>query len=184
MITRHVKRFYTVSKRKLKVTDKTNNALKFESGIEGENKFGTGPVRAAYFMLASTELQSDFDTLGSNGSLTFLNQWNYPSRTSALYTEFGAVGNIRILTSSEGAVARGASGLGNDVYYNPVVGMQAITHIDQDGESMKLIYRGPEYSGMLQQNCTLAVKFWQAQAMTQDTAIRNLICTRYSSLGV
>ena len=41
----------------------TNNAYKFMSGIEGMDRFGTGPVRSAYFMLSSTELQSDFDSL-------------------------------------------------------------------------------------------------------------------------
>jgi len=35
----------------------------------------TGPVRSSYFMLSSTELQSDFDGLTGSG---FLNQWNYP----------------------------------------------------------------------------------------------------------
>ena len=65
-----------------------------------------------------------------------------------------------------------------DVYYNTVVGKQAITHINQDGYSMNLIYRDPYYSGMLAQNATLAVKFAQAQAITQDTAIRNLLSTR------
>jgi len=75
-------------------------------------------------------------------------------------------------------VARGASANGRDVYYNTWVGKQAITHINQDGYSMNLIYRDPYYSGMLAQNATLAVKFAQAQAMTQDTAIRNLLCTR------
>lgn len=162
----------------------TNNAYKFMSGIEGENRFGTGPVRTAYFMLSSTELQTDFDSLTSTGSLTFLSQWNYPNNSSALPSEYGSVGNIRILTSSEAPVARGASNLGNDVYYNTVLGKQAVTHINQDGYSMNLIYRDPYYSGMLAQNATLAVKFAQAQAITQDTAIRNLLSTRQSSLGV
>ena len=162
----------------------TNNAYKFVSGIEGENKFGTGPVRSAYFMLSSTELQSDFDQLGGSGSLIFQNQWNYPTNSSALISEYGSVGNIRILTSSEAPVARGASAKGNDVYYNTVLGKQAITHIDQDGGSMSLIYRDPYYSGMMAQNATLAVKFWQSQALTQDTAIRNVTSTRLSSLGV
>ncbi len=35
----------------------------------------TGPVRSAYFMLSSTELQTDMDGLVGAG---FLNQWNYP----------------------------------------------------------------------------------------------------------
>lgn len=162
----------------------TNNAYKFMSGIEGDLKFGTGPVRSAYFMLSSTELQTDFDSLTSAGSLTFLSQWNYPNNSSAMPSEYGSVANIRILTSSEAPVARGASALGNDVYYNTVLGKQAITHINQDGYSMNLIYRDPYYSGMLAQNATLAVKFAQAQAITQDTAIRNLLSTRNSSLGV
>src|ERR1017187_6418001 len=159
----------------------TNNAYKFMSGIEGENKFGTGPVRSSYFMLSSTELQSDFDGLTGSG---FLNQWNYPTNASALPSEYGNVYNIRILTSSEAPVARGASANGQDVYYNTVLGKQAVTHIYQDGFSMNLIYRDPYYSGMLAQNATLAVKFAQAQAITQDTAIRNLLSTRLASLGV
>ncbi len=163
----------------------SNNAYKFMSGIEGMDRFGTGPVRSAYFMLASTELQSDFDSLVGAG---MLNNWNYPTNASALPSEWGSAFNIRILTSSEAPVARNAatnaSGVVTDVYYNTVLGKQAITHIKQDGFSMNLIYRDPYYSGMLAQNATLAVKFAQAQAITQDTAIRNLLCTRNSALGV
>lgn len=159
----------------------TNNAFKFMTGIEGMDRFGTGPVRSAYFMLSSTELQSDFDGLVNAG---FLNQWNYPTNASALPSEFGSAFNIRVLTSSEAPVARAASANANDLYYNTVLGKQAITHINQDGYSMNLIYRDPYYSGMLAQNATLAVKFAQAQAITQDTAIRNLLCTRVSNLGV
>jgi hypothetical protein len=65
----------------------TNNAYKFMSGIEGMDRFGTGPVRSAYFMLSSTELQSDFDGLTGSG---FLSQWNYcfgSSKTVAKHQE-------------------------------------------------------------------------------------------------
>ena len=159
----------------------TNNAYKFLTGIQGEDRFGTGPQRSAYFMLSSTELQSDFDALVGRG---FKSVWDYPAVDKALPTEVGSVFNIRILTSSEGPVARNASAQNQDVYYNTVLGKQALTHINQDGFSMKLIYRDPYYSGMLAQNATLAVKFAQAQALTQDTAVRNLLCTRSSALGV
>lgn len=152
----------------------TNNAYKFMSGISGEDKFGTGPVRSAYFMLSSTEIQPDLDALTGSG---FLSSWNYPNDSSALPSEFGSIFNIRILTSSEAPVARGASRNSNDVFFNTVTGKQALTHINQDGFSMNLIYRDPYYSGMLAQNATLAVKFAQTQAITQDTAIRNLLCT-------
>lgn len=165
----------------LNATLSTNNAMMFMDGIQGENRLGTGPQRSAFFMLASTELQPDFDALLGSG---FKSQWDYPQPAQALPTEYGSVFNIRILTSSESPVARGVSDRGNDVYYNPVVGKQAITHIDQDGYSMNLIYRDPYYSGMLAQNATLAIKFAQAQALTQDTAIRQSACTRASRLGV
>ena len=159
----------------------TNNAYKFMSGIEGEDRFGSAPIRSAYFMLSSTELQSDFDSLVGQG---VINNWNYPNNSSALPSEWGSVFNLRILTSSEAPVARGASANSQDVYFNTVVGKQAVTHINQDGYSMNLIYRDPYYSGMLAQNATLAVKFAQAQAITQDTAIRNLLSTRLTNLGV
>ena len=159
----------------------SNNAYKFMTGIEGMDRFGTGPIRNCYFMLSSTELQTDFDGLTGSG---VFNSWNYPTNASALPSEWGSVYNLRILTSSEAPVARGASANGNDVYYNTVLGKQALTHINQDGYSMNLIYRDPYYSGMLAQNATLAVKFAQAQAITQDTAIRNLLCTRMSGLFV
>ena len=112
-------------------------------------------------MLSSTELQTDFDSLTGSG---FLSQWNYPTNASALPSEYGSVFNIRILTSSEAPVARNSSANNQDVYYNTVLGKQAITHISQDEYSMNLIYRDPYYSGMLAQNATLAVKFAQAQA--------------------
>jgi N4-gp56 family major capsid protein len=159
----------------------TNNALKFERGILGEDRYGSGPIRSGYFMLSSTELQSDFDSLTGQG---VFNQWNYPNNSHALLTEWGSVYNTRILTSSEAPVARGASANGQDVYYNTTLGRQAVTHVNQDGDSMQLLYRDPYYSGMLAQNATLAIRFSQAQGLTQDTAIRNLLCTRLSSLGV
>ena len=140
---------------------KKMDAYKFMTGIEGMDRFGTGPIRSSYFMLSSTELQTDFDGLVGQG---VLNNWNYPTNASALPSEWGSVFNIRILTSSEAPVARNSSANGRDVYYNTVVGKQALTHINQDGYSMNLIYRDPYYSGMLAQNATLAVKFAQAQA--------------------
>lgn len=153
----------------------TNNAFKFMTGIGGEDRFGTAPVRAAYFCLSSTEIQSDFDKLVGSG---FISSWNYPNTTNALPSEYGSILNFRILTSSQAAVARGASMNGRDVYYNVCCGKQAYTHIDQDGYSMQLIYRDPYFSGALAQNATLAVKFAQSQAITQDTAIRLLASTR------
>lgn len=131
-------------------------------------------------MLSSTELQPDFDSLTGSG---FFSSMNYSSTITCLYSEYGNVYNVRILTSSEAPVARQASLASRDIYINSVVGKQAVTHIGQDGDSMQLLYRGPEFSGMLMQNSTLAVRFPQSQLLTQDTAIRNLLSTRAGNSG-
>ena len=96
-------------------------------------------------MLSSTELQPDYDALTGQG---FLSVWNYPANTTALPSEFGSIFNVRILTSSEAPVSRLSSANGRDVYFNTVAGKQAVTHINQDGYSMQLIYRDPYYSGI------------------------------------
>lgn len=150
----------------------TSNAFKFLSGKQGEDRFGTSPIRSAYFLLASTELQPAFD-----GMDKFTSSWNYPNQNDVIYSEYGAVLNFRIFTSSESAVQRNASMNGADVFNNMAVARESYAHIDQDGYSSQLLYRPPIFSGPLALNGTLGVKFAQAQALLQETWIRNVRCT-------
>lgn len=151
----------------------TANAFKFLSGKLGENKIGSSPVRSAYFLLCSTELQPSFDGLEG-----FTSSWNYPNQNDVIYSEYGAVLNMRIFTSSEAAKEIGTSMNGNDVFDNMAVARESYAHIDQDGYSSQLIYRPPIFSGPLALNGTLGVKFAQAQAVLQNTWIRNVRCTQ------
>lgn len=153
----------------------TNNALFFSGGIRGSNQFGTGPIRSTYSLITSTELRPDFDAMTNSG---FKNVWDYPGTTDPLECEYGSIYNIRVFDTSFGAVDRGASLNGRDVYHNIVLGRQAITHVGQSGTSMELIYRDALYSGFLAQNVSIGARFMQGQALTQDTAIRDLLCTR------
>lgn len=151
----------------------TANAFKFLTGKLGEDRFGSSPIRAAYFLLCSTELQPTFD-----GMDKFTSSWNYPNQNDVIYSEYGAVLNFRIFTSSESAVQRGASMNGLDVFNNMGVARESYAHIDQDGYSSQLIYRPPIFSGPLALNGTLGVKFAQAQAVLQETWLRNIRCTQ------
>lgn len=151
----------------------TANAFKFVQGKIGEDRYGSSPIRSGYIMLASTELQPSFDALQQ-----FTSSWNYPNNNDTVYSEYGSVLNMRIYTSSESAVQRGASMNGNDVYDNMVCARESYAHIDQDGYSSQLIYRPPIFSGPLALNGTLGVKFAQAQAILQETWIRNFRCTQ------
>lgn len=153
----------------------TANAFKFLTGKMGDLKFGSSPVRSAYFFLTSTEMQPTFDALVGQG---FTSSWNYPNQNETLYSEYGALLNLRIFTSSESAVQRGASSInGNDVFNNMTVARESFAHIEQDGYSSQLLYRPPIFSGPLALNGTLAVKFAQAQAILQSTWIRNVRTT-------
>jgi hypothetical protein len=62
--------------------------------------------------------------------------------------------------------------------------MLSSNNYDPNDPEKRKVYKDAMWVGMplLAQNATLAVKFAQSQALTQDTAIRNLLCTRASSL--
>lgn len=49
-----------------------NNAYSFLTGVEGEDRFGTAPVRDAYFGLGHTDLIGQLDNCGG-----FIQKWNY-----------------------------------------------------------------------------------------------------------
>lgn len=151
----------------------TANAFKFLTGKLGEDRYGSSPIRSAYFLLCSTELQPSFDAMDK-----FTSSWNYPNQNDTIESEYGAVLNFRIFTSSEAAVQRAASMNGNDVFNNMAVARQAYAHIDQDGYSSQLLYRPPIFSGPLALNGTLGVKFAQTQAILQETWLRNVRCTQ------
>jgi N4-gp56 family major capsid protein len=151
----------------------TANAFKFLTGKQGEDRYGSAPVRAAYFFLCSTEMQPTFDAIDK-----FTSSWNYPNQNDVIYSEYGALLNLRIFTSSESAVQRNASAInGADVFNNMLIARESYGHIDQDGYSSQLIYRPPIFSGPLALNGTLGVKFAQSQAILQETWLRNCRCT-------
>ena len=59
-----------------------NNAYTIMDNIEGEDKFGTAPVRDAYFALCSTNLTGNLDAVSG-----FIQKNQYPSPMQALRSE-------------------------------------------------------------------------------------------------
>lgn len=98
----------------------SNDAYTILDNIEGDDKFGTAPVRDAYFALGSTQLTGDLDTVAG-----FIHKNAYPSPMNALRSEWGAIGNLRFLVSSIGSVTANASGLGANVNNIFCCGMEA-----------------------------------------------------------
>ena len=150
----------------------SNNAYTVLDNIEGEDKFGTAPVRDAYFALAHTDLTKDMDSVDG-----FIQKNQYPSPMNALRSEWGAIGNLRFLVSSIGSITANASNLGADVYNIFCVGMEAYACVKQDGYSAQFIYRPPIYDGPLALNASVGYKFAEVPRILNDLWILNLRCT-------
>lgn len=149
-----------------------NNAYTIMDNIEGEDKFGTAPVRDAYFALTSTNLTGNLDAVAG-----FVQKNQYPAPMNALRSEWGAIGNLRFLISSIGSVTANASSLGADVYNIFCVGMEAYACIEQDGYSASFIYRPPIYDGPLALNASVGYKFAEVPRITNDLWVINLRAT-------
>ena len=150
-----------------------NNAYTIMDNIEGEDKFGTAPVRDAYFALTSTQLTGNLDNVSG-----FIQKNQYPSPMNALRSEWGAIGNLRFLVSSIGSQVLNASSLGNTVYNIFCVGMEAYACIEQDGYSASFIYRPPIYDGPLALNASVGYKFAEVPRITNDLWVINLRATQ------
>jgi N4-gp56 family major capsid protein len=149
-----------------------NNAYSFLTGVEGENRFGTAPVRDAYFGLGHTDLIGQLDNI--NG---FIQKWNYPNQQSTLDAEWGTSSNVRFLLSSIGSISLNASLLSANIYNIFVTGREAFAAIEQDGYSAAFIYRPPIYDGPLALNASVGYKFAEVPRITNDTWVFNLRCT-------
>jgi N4-gp56 family major capsid protein len=149
-----------------------NNAYTIADNIEGEDRFGTAPVRDAYFALGNTQLIGDLEQVQG-----FIAKAQYPSQMSTLRPEWGSVSNLRFLLSSIGSVTQNGSNNGNDVYNIFCVGMEAYAVVEQDGYSSQFIYRPPIYDGPLALNASVGYKFAQVPRITNDAWVINLRST-------
>jgi N4-gp56 family major capsid protein len=148
------------------------NAYTILDNIEGEDKFGTAPVRDAYFAMCSTQLTGNLD--GVNG---FIHKNQYPSPMNALRSEWGSIGNLRFLVSSIGSFTPLSSNAGADVYSIFVTGMEAYATIEQDGYSAQFIYRPPLFDGPLAMNVSCSYKFAEVPRILNDLWVINLRAT-------
>lgn len=148
------------------------NAQTLQVGIEGEDRFGTAPVRDAYMALGSTQLIGDLEQVAG-----FISKFNYPNQANTLQAEWGCVSNLRFMLSSIGSSSSGASALGANVYNIFCCGLEATGAIEQDGYSAQFIYRAPIYDGPLALNSSVGYKFAEVPRITNDQWIINMRAT-------
>ena len=141
--------------------------------IDGEDKFGTGPVRNAYWAKGSTELIGDLEQVTG-----FINAANYPNTSDLAEAEWGAIGNLRFLLSSDWPVTANGSALAADVMNIIVQGQEAASVIELDGYNAQYRYTPPRIAGgPLWLYGTSGYVFAQVPQITNFTWIYNLRCT-------
>ena len=149
-----------------------NNCKTIADNIEGANKFGTAPVRNAFFSMCHTDMTGQLDNVTG-----FIHSNQYPSQMNILESEWGAIGNVRYLVSSVGKQDLNASANGATVYNLLTAGMEAYACIKQDGYSAQFIFRPAIYDSPLALNSSVGYKFAEVPRITNDQWIINHRCT-------
>jgi len=151
----------------------TSNADYISELIEGENKFGTGPIRDCFVALTSSSLIPNLRLMAG-----FLHKAQYPKPDSGLTSEYGSVSNIRFLTTSAGSITANASLRGANVFNTFVVGQESYSSIYLDGETAKFIYHPPGWGDdPAELRSTCAWRFAHARVITNDSWLINLRST-------
>lgn len=150
-----------------------NDAMFISDDITGENKFGTTPIREAFWAMMSTAVLDDLEAC--NG---FVSQAQYPNNMNVLSAEWGSVGNVRFLYSSMGSSTANASLNGNDVYNVFVTGSEAYACVQLSKGSAEFIYTAPGGpTDPLRRLQLGAYKFAQVPRILNDAWLFNLRCT-------
>lgn len=153
-----------------------NDAMMISDDINpdfGSAKFGTSPVREAFWAMMKTDLIDDLEAVGG-----FISQAQYPSNMNVLDAEWGSVGNVRFLYSSRGSSQPNASLLGNTVYNVFIAGAESYACVDLSRASAQFIYTPPGGpTDPLRRLQLGAYKFAQVPRILNDAWIFNMRCT-------
>lgn len=150
-----------------------NDAMMISDNIEGTLKFGTAPIREAFWAMFNTALIDDLEAVEG-----FVSQAQYPSNMNVLNAEWGSVGNTRWLYSSKGSKTLNASLNGNTVYNIFVTGQEAYAIIDLTQATASFIYTPPGGpTDPLRRLQLGAFKFAQVPRILNDAWIFNLRAT-------
>ena len=149
----------------------SNNGKKLSPNQEGTNAFGTAPVWAAYWMVISTELRTDFKNLSN-----FLPTAQYPRQQSVLESELGSCDEVRLVMTSE---AYKDTTVSPPIYANMLFAANSYGRIMIDDQSMAMIIK-PLGAGQdpLDQRQTMGWKGRLGAVILDDSWCLNLRSTK------
>lgn len=136
------------------------DAMKFTSMTEGSRSIGTQPIRNAYWGICHVDVEEDIRLLSGFNAVE-----TYSGQTETAPGEFGTVGGVRWISTTEASVdadsgatitgtataaGRSTSGTSYDVYNSMVYGMDAYGSVGFGFNHIQSIYRvGDRLPGVL-----------------------------------
>jgi len=152
---------------------KNVNAEFVTESIGAQNRYGTAPVRDAFWALGHSGLIGQLEKVDGFKSIV-----EYPSQKNLLESEWGCVSNLRFALSTLGSVEKGASTNGQDVYNIFVVAKNAYQKVELDTVSAQFLYRPPgSGTDAMFQIHEAGYKFAQVFSITNDAWIVKFRCT-------
>ena len=128
-----------------------NDALQFTPQTTGSTNINTTPIRPAFVAFSHVDTTEDVRTLTN-----FIDVSRYAGQISTWDGEYGMVGGVRFIESTEATIDTGtgatatdttattggrtATGVRCDVYNTPVLGMDAIGSVGFGFENIKEVY--------------------------------------------
>jgi len=137
--------------------------------VEGTSRFGTGPVDAAYWVMAHVKVKPDIRDLDS-----FVPTSGYGSQESVLKSEFGATDEARWVTSTLVNVTTDSP----PVYYNTFVGANAYGYVSIDQHATEMIMKPLGFNDYLNRFQSMGFTSWFNAEILDDSHIVTLLSTK------
>jgi N4-gp56 family major capsid protein len=146
-----------------------NNTEKVTPTIEGNSRFGTGPIESAYWMASHVKLKSDLRKLDA-----YVPTSQYPSQQSVLQSELGAADEVRIVTSTLVQVSTDSP----PIYNNTLVGANAYGYVGIDQVSTEIILKPLGFNDYLNRFQAMGFTAWFNAVILDDSHIVTLLSTK------
>ena len=150
-----------------------NNTEKCTPIIEGTSRFGTGPVEAAYWVMASVDIKSDIRNLDN-----FVPTSQYGSQDAVLQAEFGATDEARWVTSTLVTKTSVGAPTSAVVYNNTFCGANAYGYVQIDEVATEMILKPLGANDLLNRFQSMGFTAYYAAEILDDSHIVTLLSTK------
>jgi N4-gp56 family major capsid protein len=151
----------------------TANGPPIANLMAGDFRFGSSPIIPSFWMLSSTTISPTLRSIQG-----FNNTSNYPDTSQMTgAAEIGELGGFRIWLSSNAPLYPAASNLGQTIVNSFVGAGNPYIEVSLSGQTTRMIYRAPEFSGPLALQASLGATMIFGAGISEPTWIWQVYST-------